>query len=207
MAKKKSGYRHDDDNIPYMTDNMKRALDTGKDLPIEQLVSDDARAAVEADRSRRSRPIRADHMVPISRAEAAARTKLTPDGPLPLMPATKRVLPAPFQRPRVVVSSLSGHRKTWQSVRVDEVQEGDIIPDLGRVVDVTSVTRREDVGPVKDVATGITHVLVGAGGNVAAFHDPHERIQVFREETSGEAVSAVPGTGSSDSGQGEADPE
>lgn len=201
MAKKRSGYKHDDDNIPYMTDNMKRALDKGKDLPIEQLVSDTGMAQLEAVKARRAAPIRADQMVPISKAEAARRTTLTRDGALPLMPATRRVLPAPFQRPRIVVSSVGGHRKTWQSVRVDEVQVEDIITDLGRVVLIREIIRREDIGAVRDVATGVTVVLVGAGGNLAAFDDPHERIQVFRKEDHvGEqsAVEAESGPGTSD---------
>jgi len=175
-------YKHDDDNIPYMTDNMKRALDKGKDLPIEQLVSGKGLAQIEQARARRTRPIRADQLVPISKADAARRTMLTRDGELPLMPATRRVIPAPFQRPRIVVSAVGGHQKTWQSVRVDEVQEEDIITDLGRVVAIREIIRRDDIGTVKDVAIGVTVVLVGAGGKVAAFDDPYERIQVFRKE-------------------------
>lgn len=200
MSKKKSGYKHDDDNIPYMTDPMKKALDQGKDLPIEQLVSPRGLEAIEAAKARSSRPIRADHMRPITKAEAARRTALTREGELPLMPATKRVLPKPFERPRVVVSSFGGHRKTWQSVRVDEVQAGDIIPDLGRVVDIAEQIRREDVGPAKDVATGVTTILVGAGGKVAAFRDPHERIQVFREDPDAVPTDPVPGPGTPDAG-------
>jgi hypothetical protein len=181
VPRKKSGYKHDDDNIPYMTDPMKKALDEGKDLPIEQLVSGAGLDAIEASKARRAAPVRMDQMKPITKAEATRRRTQFGET-LPNMPATKRVIPKPFERPRVVVSSFGGHRKTWQSVRVDEVQEGDIIPDLGRVVEITEQIRREDVGPAKDVATGVTIILVGMGGNVAAFRDPHERLQAFRED-------------------------
>jgi hypothetical protein len=201
VAKKKSGYKHDDDNIPYMTDPMKKALDAGKDLPIEQLVSGPGLEAIEADKARRSAPVRMDQMKAITKGEAARRRTQHGES-LPNMPATKRVIPKPFQRDRLVVSSSNGHQKTWQHVRVDEVQVGDIIPDLGRVVEITEQVRREDIGSVKDVATGVTTILVGLGGKVAAFRELHERIQVFREAPDDQEVSSDAVTGASPGGDG-----
>lgn len=191
-------FKHDDDNIPYMTDNMKRALDKGKDLPIEQLVSDKGLAAIEAARARRAAPVHAENLVPISKQAAAQRTQLTRGGPLPAMPATRRVIPRPFQRPRIVVSAHGGHGKTWQSVPAEDIAAGDIIPDLGEVVDKQEVIRREEVSGVRNVATGVSVIVVGAGGNVAAFNDPRELVRVFREAPDGKAQSTTPGSDAGD---------
>jgi len=143
--------------------------------PIEAFMSD---AALEqADRATRaaSGPVHAEDLRPISAAEAAARA--TFDGEhLPAVPATRKVIPAPFRRDRI---SVNHHGKTWQSVPADEVTYGDMTELVGKVTGVTSVLRRETVAGRPDVATGTDIILTGAGG-VTAVVDVAAPVRVFR---------------------------
>lgn len=169
----------DEDGIPYLTDNMKRALDKGEELPIEKLVSDEAAAMVHAERERRRKPVRMDTLQPMSKVEAARRMTFD-GGSLPAAPRTTPVIPRPFERPRAVVSTEGGHQKTWQNVAAEDIEVEDIITDLGRVIEVTDQIRHETVAGVPSVAVGVDIIVVGAGGKIAVF-EPHEQVRVFRK--------------------------
>lgn len=188
--KKRSGYKHDDDNIPYMTDPMKKALDTGKDLPIEQLVSDRGLDQINKAKLARSAPVHAETLRPMSPYAAKQLTTFQGDGTLPQAPSTRRVIPKPFQRERIVLSGAHGHGKVWQNVRAEQIREGDIIPDVGKVDFTLETTRREDISHEGDyelndgVATGTLIYVEGAGGNSAVFV-PHQQVRVFREADDG----------------------
>jgi hypothetical protein len=190
MARKKSGYKHDDDNIPYMTDPMKRALDTGKDLPIEQMVSDKGLDQINKAKLERAAPVHAETLRPMTQAAAAQRTMFRGDGVLPQAPSTRRIIPKPFQRERIVLSGAHGHGKVWSNVRAEQIREGDIIPDIGMVDFTLETTRREDIAHEGDyelndgVATGTLIYVEGAGGNNAVFA-PHQQVRVFREAEDG----------------------
>lgn len=158
--------------------------------PIEAFLSDAALREIERATKARDEPVRADQLMPITRAEAGTRT--TFDGEtLPRAPSVRRVIPAPYRRPRIEAGS---HGKTWQWVTADEVTEGDIVPEVGRVVSVAEhvihKTRAEVLGlePVPDggldsydelVAVGTVTLLAGMGGQVRAFR-PGTLVQVFR---------------------------
>jgi hypothetical protein len=166
----------DDDGIPFMTDNMKRALDTGTDLPIEQFVSNDGMSQMEMMKAARSAPVRMDSLQPMSKTEA--RRRMTFDGEhLPAAPATRRVIPKPFQRERI---DLGGHGKTWQTVQATHIQREDIIPDVGLVTDVQEGIRHEQIAG-QQVAVGTFIVVEGAGGNLKIFDDTRSLVRVFRE--------------------------
>jgi hypothetical protein len=49
---------------------------------------------------------------------------------MPKFPATRRVIPAPFQRDRVIGGK---HGKEWRVLQAQQIQPRDIIPDLGLV--------------------------------------------------------------------------
>lgn len=188
MAKKT--FRHDDDNIPYMTDNMKRALDTGKDLPIEQLVSDRGLEQINKAKLARAAPVHAETLRPMSPYAARQMTTFQGDGVLPKAPSTRRVIPKPFQRERIVLGGAHGHGKIWQNVRAEQIREGDIIPGVGKVDFTLETTRREDIAhegtyELDDgVATGTLIYVEGAGGNEALF-EAHQQVRVFREAADG----------------------
>ena len=145
-------------------------------------------------------PVRAENLVPISKAEAKRR--LTFDGDtMPKFPATRRVIPAPYQRDRVTGGQ---HGKKWRELVAQQIHPGDIIPDIGLVVRVeerTLYATRSDAeaghahvdplvgGPDGEipagyaeedvVAAGMAVLVVGAGGNVSVFR-PDSEGRVFR---------------------------
>jgi hypothetical protein len=131
---------------------------------LEQVAQQTSKAAVHA-----------EDLVPISKAEAAARTTQHGDT-LPSMPATRRVIPAPFKRPRI---DCGRHGRTWQRVLPGRVEPGDMVPGVGRVETVETVTRYETVAGVPDVAVGMKVIITGAAGTELAC-DPSDRIQAFR---------------------------
>lgn len=80
--------------------------------------------------------VRAGQLKPISRDQAAARTRF--DGKtLPKVPRMSRVLPEPFQRSRIE----EHHGKSWQTLPADQVQAGDVVPGAGLVAAVRSQVR------------------------------------------------------------------
>jgi hypothetical protein len=146
-------------------------------LPAEAFLSDGALEQIE--QAQRPDPtVRQGDLVPITAAEAAART--TFDGQsLPKLPQLRRVIPEPFRRDRV---NLTRHGRAWQSCRADEVAVGDMVPDLGRVTGASQRIRYETVAGIPDVATGMTVVLTGAGGNELVLQ-PGDSVRAFRPAT------------------------
>ena len=143
-------------------------------LPVEAFMSEGALAEVAASTAANA-TVRQEDLVPITKAEAARRT--TFDGEhLPRVPATRRVIPAPFRRDRV---SLDRHGRAWQSCRADSVAAGDVVPEVGRVAAVDFDIRYETVSGVPDVATGMKVILVGIDGARTAL-DPAQQVRAFR---------------------------
>jgi len=148
-----------------------------KDAPaVEAFMSDAALAQVEAQTAAASAPVYAEDLVPISKAEAARRT--TFDGEhLPNAPATRRVIPAPFQRPRI---SIDHHGRSWTTCDAADVKEGDVVVDIGRIAcDAETVIRYETVAGIPDVAVGMKVILTGVSGNRVPF-EPGTRVRAFR---------------------------
>lgn len=143
--------------------------------PIEAFMSDAALQSAEDATRAASEPVHAEDLKPISKAEAARRTTFSGEA-LPALPATRRVIPAPFQRPSVCGGT---HGKTWQRVPARQVAEGDIVPDVGLVADVEERLLRETVAGIAEVAVGSEIVVTGAGGAVKAFR-PAAQVRVFR---------------------------
>lgn len=128
-----------------------------------------------AQRTAANATVHQEDLVPITKAEAAQRT--TFDGEhLPRVPSSRRVLPAPFRRQRV---SLDRHGRSWQQVRADAVQPGDVVPEVGRIAGIDFDIRYETVAGVPDVATGMKVILTGIDGTAAAF-DPGQHVRAFR---------------------------
>lgn len=142
-------------------------------LAVEEFMTPGALEQVAAQTSRAA--VHAEDLRPISKAEAAARTTQHGDT-LPSMPATRRVIPAPFKRPRI---DMDRHGRTWQRVLPDRVEPGDMVPGVGRVASVETVTRYEMIAGVPDVAVGMKVIITGASGAELTC-DPSVRIQAFR---------------------------
>lgn len=158
--------------------------------PIEAFLSDDALQQIENDTRAADAPVRAENLIPIHPA-AAAEMRRQDGGSLPKMPAMRRVIPKPFQRPRITGGS---HGKSWRYVRADQVRTDDIVPEIGRVTATlsklvyaprdealsgkpwsrTSLTGGEDM-----VAIGEVIWITGAGG-VAKVKRPEDEVRVFR---------------------------
>lgn len=174
-------------------------------LPVEAFMSDAALEQVARQTAQRGEAVHAESMIPISRAEAAARTTFTRDGSqVPVVPAVRRVIPPPFQRPRIEAGR---HGKEWQVTRATGIREEDLIPGVGRVTlaeERTIYARREDVlagnawshprmaGPGNTlsvspeeaatgfVAIGLVMLVQGAGGVVRAYRETDD-VRVFRK--------------------------
>jgi hypothetical protein len=166
--------------------------------PMEAFFSDAALETMVPDDG----PVHAEALAPISRAEAARRE--TFDGSaLPGHPVTRRVIPAPFRRDRLVAGR---HGKTWQEVRASGVRPGDIIPDIGVVTGISDEIRymdRSEFPPAElaeidalypggatgadghpltwgtKVAVGLDYTITGAGGNKLKT-DAGTKVRVFR---------------------------
>ncbi len=158
-------------------DSLGRDIDKGLTPPIEAFMSDDALSQAEAMTRAASEPVHAEDMVPISRAEAGMRTTMSHGDSLLRAPATRRVIPAPYQRDRIAISH---HGCAWTSCRADEVDLGNIVPDIGKVVSTEITTRRGTISGVQGVALGMDVRLRGAGGLEKLF-DAAATVRVFRE--------------------------
>jgi hypothetical protein len=147
-------------------------------LPVEAFMSEQALAQVDAQTAATAAPVHAEDLVPITKAEAARRT--TFDGAsLPRVPATRRVIPPPFQRPRF---DLDRHGRSWTSCRADAVEAGDMVAEGGRAFRVEStepVLRYETVAGIPDVAVGMKILITGTAGNRVAF-EPGQNVRAFR---------------------------
>lgn len=174
-------------------DSLGRDIDRAADgkippPPIEAFLSDAALGEIERATRARDEPVHAERLVPIGPGEAAARR--TQHGQsLPSMPAARRVIPAPFSRPRIEAGS---HGKTWQWAAPGQVEPGDIVPGVGRVASVaeqvvyadrSEVTGAGAGGPGGRVAVGTVWLITGIAGAVRAFR-PSAEVRVFREAVS-----------------------
>jgi hypothetical protein len=146
--------------------------------PVEAFMSDAALEQVGRQTAAAAAPVHAEDLVPITKAEAAART--TFDGEhLPRVPSTRRVIPAPFRRPRF---DLDRHGRTWSACRADAVKKGDMVAVDGtsfRVDAVETVIRYETVAGIPDVATGMKVIITGIAGNQVVL-DPGSSVRAFR---------------------------
>lgn len=170
-------------SIPTIPDKVADKLQSGKDVAIEELISESTLEADAAAKARRSAPVHAGALKPISKAEAARRT--TFDGQsLPRLPSTRRVIPEPFRRPVISLSLPWEPKKVWQYVRADQVLAGDIVPDIGLVQSVSQTVRREVLAtPVMgwtDVAVGVDVTITGPERYVTV--DATDQVRVFRVE-------------------------
>jgi hypothetical protein len=147
--------------------------------PVEAFMSDAALEQGDRQTAAAAEPVHAEDLVPITKAEAAART--TFDGEhLPRVPATRRVIPAPFRRPRF---DLDRHGRAWATCRADDVAPGDMVAVGGaafRVASAERVIRYETVAGVPDVAIGMKVIITGIAGNQVVF-EPGSNVRAFRQ--------------------------
>jgi hypothetical protein len=146
---------------------------SGPAPPIEAFMPDAVLEQVAANTA--AATVREQDLVPITKAEAARRTTFDGES-LPRVPSTRRVLPAPFRRESI---DLTRHGRAWTQCRADEVEAGDVVPDVGRIESTEAVTRYEPVPDVPDVAVGMKVILTGVAGNRVAF-DPGDSLRAFR---------------------------
>lgn len=170
-------------HILEIPDSLGRDVDRAREgklkhaLPVEGFLSDGALEQMEQ-AQRPDQTVHQRDLVPISPAEAARRT--TFDGQtLPKLPTLKRVIPEPFRRDRV---SLDRHGRSWQNCRADQVAVGDMVPEVGRVVDVGTELKYETVAGMTDVATGMSVIITGAGGSKLVLQ-PGDSVKAFRPAT------------------------
>lgn len=139
MAEEKPG------QFLHIPDSLGRDIDKGLQPPIEAFLPDHV---LQETQDATASAVHAEALRPISKAEAARRT--TFDGKtLPNLPSTRRVIPAPYRRDRVVGGS---HGKTWGYVRADQVLAGDIIPEFGLVAEAGAKVRYRPLHELLDVA-------------------------------------------------------
>lgn len=188
-------------HILEIPDSLGRDVDKAKagnlknPLPVEAFMSDAALQQVAAQTQAAAQPVHAGQLRPISSAEAAHRRTFNGDT-LPDFPQSRRVIPAPFQRP-----SINGgrHGKSWQYVPASQIAKDDIVPDVGLVTDVREETVYATVGEVlgvepgqliapdttlaaeEKVAVGIAVVVISKGGTVRAFRQG-DQVRVFRKD-------------------------
>lgn len=145
-------------------------------LPVEAFMSEDSIAQAEQQTAAASAPVHAEDLRPISRAEAATRSTFNGET-LPSHPVPRRVLPAPFQRPRIAIEH---HGRSWTTCPAEKITEGDMVVDIGRIAcDAEPVIRYETVAGIPDVAVGMKVILTGVSGNRVAF-EPGTRVRAFR---------------------------
>lgn len=57
-------------------------------------------------------------------------------------PRVQKAMPAPFARPSISVGGAQVRRK-WRQFRIMELNEGDVIPQFGRIAKTEDVVRRD----------------------------------------------------------------
>jgi hypothetical protein len=145
-------------------------------VPLEELAGSRAPEILEQARQSRSAPVHAQDLKPISREEATRRTTFGGDS-MPSFPSTRKVIPAPFKRPSISLSSREGDRREWHTVRADSIREDDIVVDLGKVRFVRHFIQREDVAGVIGVATGVLVTLYGP--EITRSYDDYQQVTAF----------------------------
>lgn len=176
-----------------ISDAMARDLDNGRagNRTYEDFIPDSALQAMKDDQDRRS-VVRGEDLIPISKAEAARRTTFDGESLPTGIPSTRRVIPAPFKRDRVVGGR---HGKTWhEGMAAKEIRARDIIPDIGLVRRVEHYVRHEEVshphihdgdGTVEGCpgcfppAVGVDVQVIGGDGRYHVL-DAEASVRVFR---------------------------
>jgi hypothetical protein len=179
-----------DDGTKYLpiSDAMARDIDSGraKDRDLADFLPDDY--AQELYDQSQPGPVHAENLVPISPQQGAEMRRIDPEsGSLPRFPASRRVIPAPFRRDVVRGGS---HGKAWMLLRGEQIRPGDIITEVGLVVDVQQQLRYETKGDVLNdgnadptqVAVGTEYTATGKGGNVKTY-DANAEVKVFRRKS------------------------
>jgi hypothetical protein len=150
-----------------------RAGQTDQAPPVEAFMSEDSLNQMMD--ATRAETVRQQDLVPITAGEARQRT--TFDGEhLPSVPSLRRVIPEPFRRERV---SLDRHGRAWQETEAQDVEAGDVVPDVGRIVSTEIHTRYATVAGMPDVAVGMDIILTGIDGTRHVFA-PGCRVRAFR---------------------------
>jgi hypothetical protein len=135
-------------NLPVIPDKVVKDIQDGKDVSLEAI----SEAATEM-REKRSleaaKPLDGRTLKPITRHRANQIISGSPDGKLqrgvmPKAPATRRVIPPPFQRESIRIRVPGEPVPEWRNLRAEQVMEGDIVPGVGRVVEITRQTRYSD---------------------------------------------------------------
>lgn len=169
-------------HIIEIPDSLGRDVDKAREgklkgtLPVEAFMSEEAVAQVAEQTAVASAPVHAEDMRAISPAEAASRSTFNGET-LPGHPVPRRVIPAPFQRPRIAIDH---HGRDWTTCRAEKIEEGDMVVDVGRVACKPEVfTRYETIAGVPDVAVGVKVKLTGIAGNEVVF-DFGTRVRAFR---------------------------
>jgi hypothetical protein len=179
------------DALPVVPDKVAEHLDAGHDVPLEAMVSEKAMEQFEDHVKRQAEPVHAEDLIPVARNDPRIQGPAPGNGSvLPKVPVRRRVIPAPFRRPSIHIDH---HGKSWQDKRADQVEPGDIVPDVGRVaaaelrtryVELHTVVKPTELHgryPSTPVAAGIEVVLTGIDGREHLF-EPSQRIRVFTAE-------------------------
>jgi hypothetical protein len=146
--------------------------------PIEAFMSTESLEQVEKQTQAAAAPLQAADLVPITKEEGARRTRFNGES-LPSAPATRRVIPPPFQRPAINLVS-AGHGREWTMCPAEDVKEGDMVVDVGRIArDAETVIRYETIAGIPDVAVSMKVILTGVTGNQLAYQ-PGQRVRAFR---------------------------
>jgi len=140
--------------------------------PMEAFLSDGALEAASQATAAATAPVREQDLVPISKAEAARRTTFGGEH-LPDLPRTRRVLPVPFRRDRIAAGR---HGRAWVTCAAGQLEPGDIVPGVGRLV---SAVRQTGYAEAPGVVTGMCIYIKGAGG-IERVLDPAEPVLAFR---------------------------
>lgn len=182
------------DALPVIPDRVAEHIDAGRDVPVEALVSEQALEKFEDHVRSQAGPVHAEDLIPVGRGDPRIQGPSFGNGEvLPSVPKMRRVIPAPFRRPRIAISH---HGKTWQVKLAAQVLPGDILPDVGKVALVRQVTRYvprseltgEEAGSFDGlVAVGVDAVLTGISG-CEKICGPNDQVRVFT--TAPEATGA-----------------
>lgn len=160
-----------------VSDSMARDLDNGRadNRSLDDFLPDSALQELK-DIQDAQATVRGENLVPISRAEAARRTTFDGEHLPSTLPKTRRVIPAPYRRDRVIGGK---HGKKWQEMTAEQVRRGDIVPGIGLVTWVGSRMRYETVEDVEDVAVG-ADIEVWGGDDNHQQYDAKQTVRVFR---------------------------
>ncbi len=138
----------DSANLPVIPDKVVDRIRAGKPVALEE-VSSAAAEMRDTREAARSQPLHGGSLRPTTRSHANTLMTGNPQGHLqrgtvPRAPATRRVIPPPFQRESISIRVPGEPRPEWRTVRASQVQEGLIVPGVGRVVGTERRTRHSD---------------------------------------------------------------